>query len=498
MRRSKSASRPRKLPPSRTGGGRLAAAFAALVATAAIAQDQPSPTGNAAPAAAEASAAQPAANGAAAQSKSAPLPAGFDPPRQRPPSFEISKPLISQVEADALYNQLRRSRYSSVLLAGELNSQTEKILKDWARWRLHSMTLYTASPEDRRKIHDVRVQTQKDIGNAAKLQKDERAASRFRLKVLDEVKARAVELLDNNFYVRLNAAILLADLKEMESGEAKPAVGYLPAAEVLHDKVLADPNQHDALKIHAAKGLKRTFLTVILRSQQQRTDFARTLISELKRTDTHPWYQMRLVEALGALDLELSFGTNQPILLDALSRVAVDKNRSIEVRTEAAKALGRIPLPAGANDQVLAWLLVDLASQMADEYNKLAAAGGKGKAADTQWQNSFFRLYLAFKATMEEQNQFRGRKPGLLAKRTGDKNLADAYSLITPAVAHVLKNPLWKGGAAIPAIQVKAMNDWLAANTPKDPVLHSGLPPLTAATAADAGPTQPTSTTAGR
>jgi hypothetical protein len=440
------------------------------------------------------------------------VPEGFEAPKSPPPEFSIEKELITADEVTALQKELG-ARYRTQFRNADMSLQS--VVPSWAKLRLYSMTL----KDNRTKLHELRTILTDELRQAGNLVKgDQQVVRRFREMLFKEVQARATELLDNQFHVRLQAVLILGSLTLVEPDEKNNIreEAYTPPWEPLL-QVVGDPNQHQALKIAACNGLRRILLLGTLRSDQSKTQIARTLTAELMDPGAHPWYQIRLCDTLGAVNLELTLDNERaPLVIDTLSKVAADDQRDLCVRAEAAKALGRAPLPAGTSDQVLAWVIADVAYDLTAAYNQDAAAAQRQQAAGAlgsrlaQSQLCLFRVYSAFQPDAEDRRLYEGRKPGLVAKRTGDKSILDTFGLTVPVVAHVLKQPegrvpqqVWN---PVPDAQIKALGDWLAGNVPATARVHQQLAPLSlnvpggGAAVDNAVPpgTQPTSTTANR
>ena len=459
---------------------------------------------NAPPAApANAPAAQPAADPAA-------VPEGFQAPKAPPAVFHIEKELITADEIKTLQEKVT-FRFRTQLRQAAMPAE---VIPDWATMRLYPMTL----KDNRQKLHELRHDLMSDLNMAGNIARDQQTVRKFREMLCKEVQAKANDLLDNQFHVRLQAILILGDLTLVQPDEKNNIreEAYTPPWEPLH-QVVGDSEQHEALKIAAVRGLTRILLMGTLRSDQAKTQIARTFSAELMNPEAHPWYQMRLASALGSINLELSLDNKrEPLIIDALSKVAADEKRDLCVRAEAARALGRAPLPPGTSEQVLAWVIADVAHDLMVAYNRDATAAqvqrvnAAMRSRLDQTQLCLFKVYLAYQPDNDDRRLYEGRRPGLLPKRTGDRSIGETYGLTVPVVAHVLKQPegrhpqaVWK---PVPDPQVKALSDWLVKNIPATTNVHQQLAPLSlnapgGGAAVDNGMpagTQPTSTTANR
>ena len=178
---------------------------------------------------------QPAETPLSAPRNTPPLPKGFALPKERHPSFLITKELITE-EEDERFRRNDFRKYRDAVKSKTLNEATRKLIEDGAKWQVHRMTL----KKHRRQLHKHRA----DIDTFVKLNAK---SSIVRRTLLAELAKRATELLDNNFYVRVNAVMLLSQLitEPEDKQRGIPAQPYTPAAapllQVLIDDVLVMP-----------------------------------------------------------------------------------------------------------------------------------------------------------------------------------------------------------------------------------------------------------------
>ena len=246
--------------------------------------------------------------------------------------------------------------------------------------------------------------------------------------------------------------ILLSELNLEEAirRSDKHAVAYNPAYKLLLE-ILNDKDQLEAIHIAAVSGLTRILLYGEL-IELKRVEIAKSLVEHLQRTDTHYWYQSRLVKALSAVDtLYIGRSHNKEEVVLALTSAMMDKNRHWMVRSEAAKSLGRLPMKQATAVEV-SKLIVDLTQQMATEFNK---APNK-----FFWKGCYWDAYLAFKTESAHVAHF-WPAPGLLAGN-GSGRVKDAYTAILPLVKHVLKQQ----PVPIPNGLISATTQWLQDNPP--------------------------------
>ncbi|MEX0718794.1 MAG: hypothetical protein WD066_19535 [Planctomycetaceae bacterium] len=397
--------------------------------------------------------------GAAGQDETAPPPgdplAANDPAAQA--ALLIEKELLTEPEDNLFRTKL--PRYSRALRQGDM--QARALIEEGIAWRLKRMSMAKHRqqlPERRRDLLTI------DLGTSAK-------DPVFRQFLLERVVASAKELLDNNYHVRINVAILVSQLSEEEAnpltGEGEKA--YAPIADVLLP-LLGDASQPIPVRIWAAKGLGRVLRTGEL-EDRRRHEIATGLIKELTDNPrSHYWYQWRQVEALGGVGL-VSFGPDRAFAVDALAKIMVDRDRHPRVRAEAAKQLGRVPLDGNVNLNLLVYGIADLARDLVRQQN--------ARPGEPYWQGCFAAIYFAFQPVDKQEVPRRG---GLRLKVENQADLQKfketieaVYKLILPVVK------AGTGGKMLLPLDPNlgaAIDDWLNENKPSNLSISPGLTPL--------------------
>ncbi len=379
------------------------------------------------------------------------LPIDYTPPAGQHELMAIDKPIASEKELDELKKDI--SKYKTALNRGEVDSTSTRLIERGVRYRLAQMTL----KDNRKKLHTLREQlVVQDLPFAAKLKKKPDDIRAFRTVVLEEVVKQAAALFDNNFYVRLQAVVLLGelDLTENDTSTGLTLQAFAPAAKPLM-AFLKDPAQPESIKPAAVRGLYR-----ILRAGNPDTtlkhDIARVLADELAPNTTHFWYQMRLTEALSAADTVLDRNSRQPFVQNVLRSVVSDPARHWLVRTEAARSLGRVPgdpsLPVQENIALIAAMSLELTQAMQAEPNEVF------------WRNAFTKLYLAFQPLDADDKDAARKNPGgFLSNPSAAAAARDAYSQVLPVIRAVLRDE------EVSDDSVKALEAWVAKNPPPGP-----------------------------
>jgi hypothetical protein len=416
----------------------------------------------------------------------------YKPPRAVPPVMEHNKELTTDADDQALGVELeRRDKYKSVFNDGDSSAKGKAIVDKWAKWRMYQMTLKS----NRHRLHEIRAEISRDLGYAAKSKDlNRKEVEEFRNYLCDQTTQRAAELLDNNFHVRLNAVIILAQLNltEEDKGEAIPEQAYVKATIPLLS-VLSAPTggavdqQLEAVKVQAAIGLGRTNLlgpggdlNISVQGQNLRNLTAKTLSAELQNPKANSWYQMRLCESLASIDLINDVTTGRPIIVQQLSEVLADREREFRVRARAARSLGRCVLPPGLNTQKLVFQILLLEYEMALEYQK--------KPNEFYWLDCFLDVYFAFHPMTGDENLLYGNKrlPGLNQKNLGN-TVREAYTQSLPIASHIVNQKgffppkdgeLWAKNAPLAPQLVSDLGKWLQDHQPSSHKLMPNLPDL--------------------
>ncbi|MDZ4686678.1 MAG: hypothetical protein SH850_16525 [Planctomycetaceae bacterium] len=394
------------------------------------------------------------------------LPDGYVPPPATPELMTLEEPLLTEEEYEASRNL---SPYKNRMRKGDLAKEDKDIIDKGLKYRLYVMTLKPNPAwkdknndklkDNERDLHKRRDElTQQDLRTAGTLQNKAENQLAFRKYVLQEIVKLAEPLLKNNFYVRLQAVTLLGELELVPADPIKniKLETFTPACEPLI-RVLEDPDQPPPVKIAAARSLVRLckFAGVNLPPVELRHRIAKSTLAELAKTDTHYWYQMRLIEVLAALDITLDLQARKPLILAGLLNVLNDPQRDWHARAEAAWALGRVPFDPAQTD--VPAVMRDL-MQFALDLTKAAQQA----PTDPKWKTCLFKVYLAFQpVNAEDREATRRTRAGLLnSPLTTAQSLAqEPYKLIVPIVNDYVIN-----GKPITAQQIQAIDAWVQKN----------------------------------
>ncbi len=332
---------------------------------------------------------------------------------------------------------------------GDTSQKGRDLSKKWIERHFLLMRLKSK----RNELSQLRSELRKKIGNAGKNASKKTQKEKFRKFFLQTITDHCKALLDDNFYLRLNAVLILNDLKLKERRLGEPATPFVPAYRVLL-KAIKSPKQHEAIKSVAAKGIKR----ILIYGQTtgvMKLEIGRVLVKELNQPKNSAWYEMRLIQALSRVQVVRWVplnGAPQPVIMQTLINVMKDNKKDWQVRAEAARGLGLILLGKGDKEmdpKMIAAEIVVFCDQMVDAYNN-------NKKNDF-WKNSFFKVYLAFKPKTADGKK---RKDGLVLKYEKNADVLQAYNLIIPIVRHVLQQPN-KNYAPVPEADKQNLSEWL-------------------------------------
>ena len=383
------------------------------------------------------------------------LPEDFNPPGPPPEAMEIRKPLLTNEEITKTERELRSYAgrgIDSMLIGGDPSPQNKEAMRRWANLQAAKMT----AVKEWRELNGLASPMLLSMRNAGRAQSNDNRRREFREALCAALTDAYSKVLDNNFYVRLQAVTILSQLdvvpEEQQGANRKPPQTYVPAMQPLL-AVLANPDQLDPIKIRAATGIARIAEHAQLIPAELKFEAADVLTKELARVETHYWYQMRIAEALAALEFDRN-RRGEPIVIDALLAVIADGNRHCLARTAAAKALARTRLPAGAfNDKAAADRIVRLAHDMSVAFNK--------NPGRIHWVECYANLYMAF-VPKDQAELEQLPTDSLLRRGTLPAAMNDAQQRIRPVVSHVLGQRPGQRVQPIPQEMIQRLNDFLA------------------------------------
>lgn len=385
------------------------------------------------------------------------IPKGFRPPPPTPKEYAIEKPLIKEAEVTAW--KRKRTEFQDALAAGKLNGNAPKIIDEGFRVNVLALSL----TEQRDELTDDRkgVVRYVDTYVAAKNVEMKKFACKTIVKY-------ATQLLDGNFHVRLQAVLLIGELDispEVPGLRPTPAVAYIDGLPALLDVIHAPEggiDQPEPVRILAAMGsrrlLERGRHTLKINSKLP-DEAARRMLAELSGNGTD-WYHQRLIE--GVIETAVDTVPNaqnqqEPLIVEALARILANPGRSLRIRARAAYLAGRTPMPGGVQAAPLAYSIVKLTKQVADELNQKRI----------QSEHAIFYLndiYLAFKNRPGESTTD-GRKLAGLMSTLNQPPTKAAYDDILPVVQSIFRQFQQAGNkaevqATINAALVEKLNAW--------------------------------------
>ncbi|HEV7999161.1 MAG TPA: hypothetical protein VGP63_04725 [Planctomycetaceae bacterium] len=404
------------------------------------------------------------------------LPHGVFVPPPKPAEFAINDPKTTDEQWKNWSKGKAKSDFNSRVQAGDHDAQSDKIVQDGIREQLAAMTL-PAMRDPKAETFQISVIVQsllRSVKTAAN-KKPTGDQRQYRIFMMQQIikDCRELQLASNQYYVRLNAAVLLANLFLEEanpSSKTEPEF-YTPAFDALME-VLEKEGQSEAVKITAITGLQNACLFGNPPLQvNDNVRLAKRLISELEKPGTHEWYQERLCDALSAVD-QVHDLTGQPFIVQALSKVLFDTSRPFCARAAAARALGRTPLDPSIDLNVIAYGIADLSRQMVEARNE-------GKKHVRRWCVAY--IFLAFQPRNTSE---KARHAGLL-DRVEDptfskyrKTVTQVWAAIRPMIVEELKHR-FEPDIEFPADVLAPISQWLKENTPTDLRISPTMPPVT-------------------
>ncbi len=374
------------------------------------------------------------------------LPADYAPPKEQDQRLTNPMPIALPDELEKLKKEF--GKFQPVLNKAQSDEAGKTVIRNGIRYFMAQMCQEeNLKTENLHKLYELRVKLRSSLnnaGSAAAAAKDIKPDDlrKFRLFVMQEFVRQATPLLENNLYVRQQVVFLMGELELVQDGRGVSVEAFTPAFDPLV-KTILDPKQPESVKLPAVMALTR-ILKIGTPPVNDRTRIAEALIAELAKPGTHWWYQMRLAGALGAVALG---DLKQPIVVTALKDVVGDPKRTWTVRAEAAKSLGRIPLPPASSPPSVVLAIADLTLQL--------AKAAQQKPEDPQWKTAFSKIYLAFVPLDDKDKDALKGKAGLLNNVVVAGSAKAAYAVIVPMVSASLKDQ------RLTAAQLSALEAWL-------------------------------------
>jgi len=384
---------------------------------------------------------------------------------EEPTVFSISKPLTSD-EAWKKWSEGKDHRdFTNRVDSGELDRDAMQVISNGIREQVYAMTL----PTQRDNLGSLVAGILRSVHTAAG-QKNAATQRAIRAAMMREIIKSCHDLGDNQFYVRLNATILLGNLFIVpENPVNRTPPEFFDEAFAALMEVLERPGQPEGIKLAAVNGLRNAALYCIPPLQpSQKILLATKLLVELEKTNTCEWYQARICETLGSLD-QIYDLDGRPFIVHALAKALYDHNRPLYARAAAAKALGRAQLPPTIDLNVVAYGIADLSRQIVETRNDRKKHVNRWCVTD---------VFLAFRPKDTAEH---ARRAGLLNRvdePTFQKykgSIKEVYGLILPMVAQELKEP----DSAFPPEIGERMVGWLKNHTPTQMRVAPGLPLIT-------------------
>ena len=404
------------------------------------------------------------------------LPRGVFVPPKKPAEFSINDPKTTDEEWKNWSRGKAHGDFNTKIQNGDRDAQSDKIVQDGIRQQLAAMTLPAMrdAKAEKFQVSEI-VQALLRAVHTAANKKPGGDQRQYRIFMMQEIikDCRELQLASNQYYVRLNTAVLLANLFLEEANPATKSEPefFTPAFDALME-ILDKEGQSEAVKIIALNGLRSACLygnPPLAVSENVR--LARKLISELEKPGAHEWYQERLCDTLATID-QLRDLNGQPFIVQALSKVLFDAGRPLCARAAAARALGRTPLDPSIDLNVIVYGIADLSRQLVEFRNN-------GQRHVSRWCIAYIFLAFEPKDTAEKVRHAglieRVEEPSFSKYRPVVKQV---WGVIRPMIVEELKHRS-EPDMEFPEGVLTPIVEWLKTNTPTDFRIAPGMPPVT-------------------
>ncbi len=360
------------------------------------------------------------------------LPPSFTRPVDLPPGATSDEEWIVKI-GDGSSTALKRAKqeYNAVLNPGngKFGSEAERDnFIQYLQWKLARFTLRSnlLNTENQDNIGKFRQELFSDLRKSA------RANEKFRDTFLELLVQETPKLFKYHHISRLNGAVILSELNAVEGQNvagSRKAIPYLAAARPMLDLV-KDQQQAGPVCVPAVRGLSR-----IIRDanppDELTNEIVEAFVKELETSNpAFELYPSVLAQELGNIRI-MNDKTGKPVVANVLTQVLADEKRPLRVRSEAAKALGRLPLDNSINVDLICYEIVKLEQDLVRAFEESAAnAQQNGKKPNYKaWALNFWGPYVAFQ----------GDSPQSIAREMACQTNRSVWDSKTRFVMHTIK-----------------------------------------------------------
>lgn len=398
--------------------------------------------------------------------------------KRRTEAIRLTKPLMKDFEQARKDFRRKDAVFKTILSGGPKRGASDRQkLEEGLQHHLYMMT----NPQlELPELQEQRSKYVRLIDTAGRTINNPNQRRQHRENVFSTVSRLAKDLLDGNFYVRLQAIAILGSMNL----ESRPTVVPYTGSRDTLIQIARDPDQFLDQRLLALRGLYR----MVKYGNVPGPDEAAIngiLAAELMRDGLPSGYYFELAEMIAAIHVTFEVqGELRPIGIIACVKSMTDSKRSWRARAAAAKAIGNTgDGDASVRWPVLAWKVAEFAHAAGTEYNRQMGIrkrqGNKAPAlfADVVDNEAVFDVFLAYH---HETRADAADKRGLL-NRSQDPSVRAAYDKVLPLV---------KGAIGNDAIAPQALMDlqtWLQGNVPQQLQYHPKAPPITVSVKAEAG-----------
>ena len=271
-------------------------------------------------------------------------------------------------------------------------------------------------------------------------------------KYCDTVLAVAKQMFDNNLDARSIAIQVIKELYVNKTATGLTENHSESLAALLG--LLKDPAQPDGVKVVAAAAIGFVLSNMSVIPQQQ-AEVSDVIAAELDRPCTEIAYQMDLVQTLYSITIARKpVGPPTTTVMRTFVKLVDDRNRSLQVRCQAAYGIGNGAYDAKIDFDPLTWKVANLTLEASVFFNQ-----APGNPA---WPHCGADLFFAYRH--RDKNGLTKQLPmlphGMLNRAATSVPVKDSGNL----VALKFGVPLWANKAKISQADQAELKAWIGAN----------------------------------
>ncbi len=401
-----------------------------------------------------------------AEKKRPGLPSDYTPPAQLSPEASSDEEWIVTIgDGTKRAVDRARSKYNRIRNEGRFSEpgDREDFVK-YLQWKLSQLTLREnlLVRKNHEKLRKFKQEVLTDVRKAGSNNRQ------FRDTMLELIVQETPNLFKYHHLSRLSGAVILSEL----NAQREPRTPYLPAARPLLD-LFKQKHQAPGVRIAAARGLRR-----MVEQGQAPDELAEEIIDafvdELQTGNKQQKHlRTALVSHLGHFR-RLNDSQGKPAVPFALTQVLADEDESLRTRSEAAAALGRLPLDNAFNIELICYEIVKLGHEVAEAFQQdsMQAVNAGQQPNHVRWSWTFAGLYIAFKGDSKSSVSHGDGLSRKTFKPAFNNTVRDAYNQILPLVQKNLRTE------KIDPAQLNQIKQWLQTNLPANKKVNDAFPEI--------------------